>query len=88
MKNKTNTRVTINIPTMNHKKLKMFAGLYGKSMSEMVVELVERGLEQYEEYSFNHEPNATTRKSLENIRKRKGLKKASTVEELFNELAK
>ena len=87
MSNKTNTRVTVDIPTVDHKKLKMLAAFHGKSMREIVVELIEHGLEHYQECPENHEPNETTKKTLENVKTRKGLKKAETVEELFKKLS-
>jgi|GEM_PF-3388252 hypothetical protein len=34
----------------------------------------------------DHTPNETTRKALENAKKRKGLKKAATLEELLKKL--
>ena len=85
---KTNTRVTIDIPTVDHKKLKMLAAYHGKSMREIFVELIERGLEDYQECSKNHIPNEVTKKALENTKIRKGLKKADSVEELFKKLGK
>ena len=86
MAHKTNTRITVDIPTADHKKLKMLAAFHSKSMREVFIELIEHGLEHYQECPENHEPNAATRKALENVRTRKGLKRASTVEELIKKL--
>ncbi len=86
MSNKSNTRVTVDIPTTDHKKLKMLAAFHGKSMREVFVELIEHGLEHYQECSENHVPNEITKKALEGVKSRKGLKKAKTVEELFKKL--
>jgi hypothetical protein len=88
MANKGNARVTVDIPATDHKKLKMLAAFHGKSMREIFVELIEHGLEHYPdpECRENHEPNETTRKALEMVESRKGLKKATTVEELFKKL--
>lgn len=86
MASKTNTKVTVDIPTTKHKKLKMLAAYHGKSMREIFTELIERGLENYPECSESHEPNEVTKIALDNVQKRKGLKKASTVEELFKKL--
>ena len=83
---KTNTRITIDIPTVDHKKLKMLAAYYGKSMREVFIEFIKHGLEYYQECSKDHTPNETTKKALENVKKRKGLKEAKTVEELFKKL--
>lgn len=83
---KTNTRVTVDIPTVDHKKLKMLAAYHGKSMREIFIELIEHGLEHYKECPENHTPNEVTKKALDNVKKRKGLKKADTVEEFFKKL--
>jgi hypothetical protein len=83
---KTNTRVTVDIPTRDHKKLKMLAAYHGKSMREIFVELIESGLEQYHDCLEDHTPNETTKKALENVKKKKGLNKADSVEELFKKL--
>ena len=83
---KTNTRITVDIPTIDHKKLKIFAAYHGKSMKEIFVEFIKHGLEDYQECPRDHTPNETTKKALENIRKRKGLKKAETIEELLKKL--
>ncbi len=83
---KTNTRITVDIPTVDHKKLKMLAAYHGKSMREIFVELIERGLEEYKECSEDHTPNETTQKALDNVKNRKGLQKANTIEELFKKL--
>ena len=86
MSNKTNTRVTVDIPTIDHKKLKMLAAYHGKSMREIFVELIEHGLKHYEECPEDHTPNEVTKKALENIETKKGFKKAATVKELFKKL--
>ncbi len=83
---KPNTRVTVDIPTVDHKKLKMLAAYQGKSMREIFVELIERGLEEYSECPKDHTPNEVTKKALDNIKTKKGLQKADTVEELFKKL--
>jgi DNA polymerase III alpha subunit (gram-positive type) len=83
---KTNTRVTFDMPTVDHKKLKILAAYYSKSMREIFIELIERGLETYQECSLDHTPNAVTKKAIENARARKGLHKAESVEDLFKKL--
>ena len=86
MTNKVNTRITVDIPTVDHKKLKMLAAFHGKSMREIFVELIEHGLEHYQECPENHEPNEITKKALEDVKAKKSSKKAKTVEELFKKL--
>ena len=83
---KTNTKITVDIPTVDHKKLKMLAAYHGKTMREIFVELIEHGLEHYQECPEDHTPNEMTKKALENIEARKGLKKAESVEDLFKKL--
>ncbi len=83
---KPNTRVTVDIPTVDHKKLKMLAAYHGKSMREIFVELIERGLEDYKECPEDHTPNEVTKKALTNVENQKGLKKADSVEDLFKKL--
>ncbi len=85
---KPNTRVTVDIPTVDHKKLKLLAAYHGKSMREIFIELIEHGLENYQECLESHTPNETTKKVLEKVEARKGLKKADSVEELFKKLGK
>jgi len=46
----------------------------------------ECALQHYSECSESHEPNEVTKIVLDNVKKRKGLKRASTVEELFKKL--
>lgn len=86
MRLKPNTRVTVDIPTTDHKRLKMLAAFHGKTMREIFVELIEQGLEQYPECAQSHAPNEITKKAIENARAKKGLKKAASVEELFKKL--
>ena len=86
MRAKPNTRVTVDIPTVDHKKLKMLAAFHGKTMKEIFVELIEQGLEQYSECAQSHIPNEITKEAINTAQKRKGLKKAATVEELFKKL--
>ncbi len=83
---KTNTKITVDIPTVDHKKLKMLAAYHGKTMREIFVELIEHGLEHYQECPEDHTPNETTKKALENVKTKKGFKKADTVEEFFKKL--
>ncbi len=82
-----NTRVTIDIPTVDHKRLKMLAAYHGKSMREIFIELIEHGLQHYQECPEDHTPNEITKKALEKVEARKGLKKTDSVEELFKKLS-
>ena len=88
MSNKPHTRITMDIPTRDHKKLKMLAAFYGKSMRDVFVEILEKGLEDYVECSKDHVPNEITKKAIESVKIKKNLKKATSVEDLFNTLDK
>ena len=74
---KPNTRVTVDIPTVDHKRLKMLAAYHGKSMREIFVELIEGGLEEYRECPEDHTPNEVTKKALEMVEARRVSKKST-----------
>ena len=59
----------------------------GNSMKKIFVELIEDCFEHDQACPKNHVPNAATRKALEHVQTRKGLQKASTVEELLKKLS-
>lgn len=83
----SNTRVTFDMPTIDHKKLKMLAAYYGISMRDILVDVVHEGLEGYQECKLDHTPNAITKKAIANIEAGIGLEEASTVAELFRKLS-
>ena len=85
-RNDTITRITFDMPTVDHKKLKMLAAYYGTSMREILANLIHTGLETYQECKLDHTPNAATKKAIEDARARKGLHKAESVEDLFKKL--
>lgn len=70
------SRITIDIPRENHRKLKAIAALYGKSMKEIVVELIENCL-------IEKIPNAETIKALKNAQEGKNLVKDESFEDFF-----
>ena len=82
-----NTRVTVDIPTVNHKKLKMLAAFHGKTMRDIFVEILEHGLERYPECPKSHEPNETTKQVIEDVRNRKNLEKIDDIKELLKKLS-
>lgn len=69
--NKTKVRVTLDIPVIDHKKLKRLAAFYGKSMREIFIEFIELGLEKYQECLDGHTPNETTKKAIETAHTKK-----------------
>lgn len=76
------SRITIDIPKVDHKKLKAFAALHDKSMREVILELIEG----YLGCSKSHEPNKKTQSAVKNIEKGKDLVKAKNAEDLFKKL--
>lgn len=87
-RNNTITRVTFDMPTIDHKKLKMLAAYYGTSMRDILVDVVHNGLETYQECKLDHTPNATTKKAIANLEAGIGVEEAATVAELFKKLSK
>ena len=74
------SRITIDIPTIDHKKLKAVAALTGKSMREIVITSIEEHLRTTKIL------NKETRKAIEDIEKGKGLTKATSASDLFKTL--
>lgn len=81
MSTKSNlSRMTIDLPSEDHKRLKALAAVLGKSMREIVVDWIHGNL-----YSENV-PNAETLKAIESIEKGKDLIESKDAEELFRRL--
>ncbi len=77
------SRITIDLPKEQHRRLKARAAVLGKSMREVIIE----ALEAVEQCPYlSHEPNKTTRASLKNIEKRKNLVEIENIDELFKKL--
>jgi Antitoxin ParD len=74
------SRMTIDIPVEDHKRLKALAAVLGTSMREIVADWIHGNL-----YSKNI-PNVTTLKAIENIEKGKDLIEAENAEDLFRKL--
>jgi hypothetical protein len=74
-------RNSIEVDVKTHKKLKLHALITGKSMKEIIAELVSKNLDH------NHEcctPNAETIQALEEGKRGEGLVEYKGVEEFFN----
>ncbi len=77
------SRITIEIPKVEHQRLKARAAMLGKSMKEVILEM----LEMTEECLYsNHYPNKETQKSIENIEKGENLVEIKSLEELRKKL--
>ena len=74
------SRMTIDLPSEDHKRLKALAAVLGKSMREIVADWIHGNL-----YSENV-PNAETLKAIENIEKGKDLIESKDADDLFRRL--
>jgi hypothetical protein len=77
MKRKTKTRVTVDFPVEEHKRLKAMAAILGISMQEYIITCVEENL-----YSENV-PNAETLNVFMETDEGKNLKKYKNIDELI-----
>ena len=82
------SRITIDMPKVDHKRLKTLAALSGKSLREMILEFIDQGLSQYQEIEcpLNHKPNEETIKAILDSEKEENLVKAKDVKDLFKKL--
>ena len=74
------SRITIDIPKEDHKRLKALAAILGKSMREIVLESIEKCI-----YSVNS-PNCKTLKAIKDVEKGKDLVETDNAEDLFKKL--
>jgi hypothetical protein len=72
------SRLTIDLPSSDHRRLKMAASMMGTSMKELVLMSVEEFI--------GRKFNAETEKVLKKSEKGKGLKKFNSLDELFEDL--
>lgn len=79
-RNHPTSRMTLDIPAEDHKRLKALAAVLGKSMREIVAEWIHGNL-----YSENT-PNAETMKAIESIEKGKDLIVSKDAEDFFRKL--
>lgn len=77
------SRITIDIPKAEHKKLKARAALLGKSLKEIFLDALKTSQECI--YS-DHQPNRETRKSLKNIEEGVNLTEIESLEALAKKL--
>ena len=77
------TRILIEIPKPQHKRLKAKAALLGKSMKTLILEALE-AMDICEKSA--HIPNAETKKSLKNIKDGKNLTEYESLEAFFKKM--
>jgi hypothetical protein len=74
------SRMTLDLPEEDHKRLKALAAILGKSMREIVSNWIHEHL-----YSANL-PNKETLKAIESVEKGKDLIEAKDADDLFRKL--
>ncbi len=74
------SRITVDIPKVDHKKLKAMAALTSRSMREIIITSIEEYLN-----SANC-PNKVTLKAIEDAEQGKGLTASKDVKDLFKKL--
>lgn len=74
------SRITIDIPKVDHKRLKAMAAVLGTSMQTIVRDLIEQCL------NSSHQPNKVTKKAIKGVKAGKGLIASGSLEDLFKKL--
>ena len=74
------SRITIDIPIADHKRLKALAAILGKSMRDIVITSIEEHLHKVKI------PNKKTLRTIANIEAGKDLVQAENAEDLFKKL--
>lgn len=80
MNKKELSRITIDIPVSDHKKLKALAAVLGKSMRDIVIDSISNHLNTIKK------PNKETLEAIANIESGKNIVKAKDIQDLFNKL--
>lgn len=74
------SRMTIDVPEEDHRRLKALAAVLGKSMREIIIEWIHENL-----YSSNT-PNAETLEAIKQIESGENLIESNNIEDLFKKL--
>lgn len=74
------SRMTIDIPEEDHKRLKALAAVLGKSMRKIIIEWIHENL-----YSSNT-PNAKTLEAIRQVENGENLVEAENIEDLFQKI--
>jgi len=77
------SRITIDIPATDHKKLKARAALLGKSMREIILEALE-SMEPC--FDSDHIPNKKTVQAIKDIERKKGLATAQEIKDFSKKM--
>ncbi len=84
MTTKSVFRMTIDLPIEDHKRLKTLSALSSKPMRDIIVEAL--GIFYKIEEKKSNNPNAETRKVLDEIKRGKDLIKCDSVDDLFKKI--
>ncbi len=77
------SRISIDLPTITHKKFKKLAAYHGVSMRKMVIDYITKKIAQeIKECPYDHTPNATTLKAIKNVEERKRLTYCKDINDL------
>ena len=82
-RNTETSRIIIELPKTQHRKLKSIAAMHGKSMREIILESLESNDICLHS---SHKPNKETRKSIKNIEEGKNLTEIESLEALAKKL--
>lgn len=74
------SRMTLDVPEEDHRRLKALAAVLGKSMREIIIEWIHEHL-----YSSNT-PNAKTLDAIKQIERGENLIESENIDDLFNKL--
>ena len=74
------SRMTIDIPEEDHKRLKALAAVLGKSMREIIIDWIQEHL-----YSYNS-PNTETLNAIKKVESGKDLIESDNLDDLFKNL--
>lgn len=80
------SRITIDLPIANHKRLKAIAAILGKSMKDVVIDSIEEHLHKIKIPGNGKNPNKKTLRAIANIEEGKDLVEAKDAEDLFKKL--
>ena len=83
------SRITIDIPKIDHKKLKTMAASLGTSMREIILESIKERLatqKQEAECPYSHTPNEETLRVFKNVQEGKNLVIAKDMKDLRKKL--
>jgi len=83
------SRITVDIPKIDHKKLKAMAANLGVSMREIILESIKERLAaqgQDDECPYNHVPNEETIKAIKRAKNKKNLVRVKDMDEFRKKL--